>query len=65
MSNINGKVYAMNVVTPMKPWKTPILRLLFFIIIILGFRPQEDAEYPQQGRQGRGENKEGGEKEES
>ena len=32
MSNINGKVYAMNVVTPMKPWKTPILRLLFFIL---------------------------------
>jgi transcriptional regulator GlxA family with amidase domain len=21
MSNINGKVYAMNVITPMKPWK--------------------------------------------
>ncbi|WP_353071264.1 hypothetical protein [Tunturiibacter gelidiferens] len=32
MSNINGKVYAMNVVTPMKPWKTWILRLLFFIL---------------------------------
>jgi len=32
MSNINGKVYAMNVVTPMKPWKTPILRLLFFVL---------------------------------
>ena len=32
MSNINGKVYAMNVVTPMKPWKTPILRLLFFLL---------------------------------
>jgi hypothetical protein len=32
MSNINGKVYAMNVITPMKPWKTPILRLLFFIL---------------------------------
>jgi hypothetical protein len=30
MSNINGKVYAMNVVTPMKPWKTPILRFLFW-----------------------------------
>jgi hypothetical protein len=29
MSNINGKVYAMNVVTPMKPWKTWILRVLF------------------------------------
>jgi hypothetical protein len=32
MSNINGKVYAMNVVTPMKPWKTWILRFLFFIL---------------------------------
>ena len=32
MSNINGKVYAMNVVTPMKPWKTPFLRLIFFLL---------------------------------
>jgi len=32
MSNINGKVYAMNVITPMKPWKTPILRLLFWAL---------------------------------
>ena len=32
MSNINGKVYAMNAVTPMKPWKTWILRLLFFVL---------------------------------
>jgi len=32
MGNINGKVYAMNVVTPMKPWKTPIPRLLFFVL---------------------------------
>ena len=32
MSNINGKVYAMNVVTPMKVWKTWILRLLFFVL---------------------------------
>jgi hypothetical protein len=32
MSNINGKVYAMNVVTPMKRWKTPILRLLFWAL---------------------------------
>ena len=32
MSNINGKVYAMNVVTPMKPWKTPLLRLIFFLL---------------------------------
>ena len=22
MSNIHGKVYAMNAITPMKPWKT-------------------------------------------
>jgi hypothetical protein len=32
MSNINGKVYAMNVVTPMKPWKTWLLRTLFFAL---------------------------------
>jgi len=32
VSNISGKVYAMNVVTPMRPWKTPILRLLFFLL---------------------------------
>jgi len=32
MSNINGKVYAMNCVTPMKPWKTPFLRLIFFLL---------------------------------
>jgi hypothetical protein len=32
MSNINGKVYAMNAITPMKPWKTWILRLIFFIL---------------------------------
>ena len=31
MSNINGKAYAMNAITPMKPWKTWILRLLLFI----------------------------------
>jgi len=30
MSNINGKVYGMNVITPMKPWKTWILRVLFW-----------------------------------
>ncbi|MCP5083254.1 MAG: hypothetical protein GY948_16315 [Alphaproteobacteria bacterium] len=29
MSNIAGKAYAMNVVTPMKPWATWINRLLF------------------------------------
>ena len=32
MSNINGKVYAMNVVTPMKPWKTQILRIIFWAL---------------------------------
>ena len=32
MSNVNGKVYAMNVITPMRTWKTPILRLLFFVL---------------------------------
>jgi hypothetical protein len=32
MSNINGKVYAMNVVTPMKLWKTWLLRTLFFAL---------------------------------
>lgn len=32
MTNINGKAYAMNAVTPMKPWKTPILRVLFFLL---------------------------------
>ena len=32
MSNINGKVYALNVVTPMKPWKTWILRTAFFVL---------------------------------
>jgi hypothetical protein len=31
MTNINGKAYAMNAITPMKMWKTPILRLIFFI----------------------------------
>jgi len=32
MTNINGKAYAMNAVTPMKPWKTPLLRIFFFIL---------------------------------
>jgi hypothetical protein len=32
MTNINGKAYAMNAITPMKPWKTWILRLVFFIL---------------------------------
>jgi hypothetical protein len=29
MGNIRGKAYAMNVLTPMKRWKTPILKLAF------------------------------------
>jgi hypothetical protein len=32
MSNINGKVYALNAITPMKPWKTWILRIFFFFL---------------------------------
>jgi hypothetical protein len=32
MSNINGKVYAMNAITPMQPWKTWILRLIFWVL---------------------------------
>lgn len=32
MSNINGKVYAINVITPMKPWKTIALRFFFFLL---------------------------------
>ena len=32
MSNINGKVYAMNAITPMRPWKTWLLRGFFFIL---------------------------------
>ncbi len=32
MSNINGKVYALNAITPMKPWKTWILRAFFFLL---------------------------------
>jgi hypothetical protein len=33
MSNINGKVYAMNAITPMKPWKTFVLRAIFFALL--------------------------------
>jgi hypothetical protein len=32
VTNINGKAYAMNAITPMKPWKTPFLRLIFFLL---------------------------------
>jgi len=31
MPNIHGKAYAMNTISPMKPWKTYILRFFFFI----------------------------------
>ena len=31
MSNIHGKAYAMNTISPMKPWKTYILRLFFLV----------------------------------
>jgi hypothetical protein len=39
MSNINGKVYAMNAVTPMKPWKTWILRVIFWALGV--FKPAQ------------------------
>lgn len=32
MSNINGKVYAMNAITPMRPWKTWVLKTIFFAL---------------------------------
>jgi len=32
VTNINGKAYAMNAITPMKPWKTPFLRAFFFVL---------------------------------
>jgi hypothetical protein len=32
MTNINGKTYAMNAITPLKPWKTWILRGFFFLL---------------------------------
>ncbi len=34
MGNVNGKSYALNVVTAMRPWKTWILRLVFFLATI-------------------------------
>jgi hypothetical protein len=37
MSNINGKAYAMNAITPMKPWKTWILRIVFFVLGFIFF----------------------------
>jgi len=41
MTNINGKAYAMNAVTPMKAWKTPILRVLFFLLGALKSKQQD------------------------
>ncbi len=41
MTNINGKAYAMNAVTPMKAWKTPILRVLFFALGALKSKQQD------------------------
>jgi hypothetical protein len=41
MSNINGKVYAMNAITPMRPWKTWILRLIFFILANVKSKQQD------------------------
>ena len=32
MTNINHKTYAMNAITPMKPWKTWIVRVFFFML---------------------------------
>lgn len=32
MTNINGKAYALNAITPMKPWKTPLLKFSFFVL---------------------------------
>ena len=31
MSNIHGKAYAMNTISPMRPWRSCILRVFFFI----------------------------------
>ncbi len=33
MSNINGKVYALLAITPMKTWKTGILRTVFLVML--------------------------------
>ena len=35
LTNINGKTYAMTAITPMKPWKTPILRIFFFFLALI------------------------------
>jgi hypothetical protein len=33
MANVEGKAYAINIVTPISPWKTPFLRLFFLLIL--------------------------------
>jgi hypothetical protein len=35
LTNINGKTYAMTAITPMKPWKTPILKIFFFFLALI------------------------------
>jgi hypothetical protein len=41
MSNINGKVYAMNAITPMRPWRTWVLRLVFLILATVKSKQQD------------------------
>ena len=41
MTNINGKAYAMNAITPMEGWKTPILRILFFLLGAIKSKQQD------------------------
>jgi hypothetical protein len=41
LTNINGKAYAMNAITPMKGWKTPILRILFFLLGAIKSKQQD------------------------
>jgi hypothetical protein len=36
VTNINGKAYAMDAITPMRAWKTPILRLIFWLAPLSG-----------------------------
>ncbi len=40
MSNISGKAYAMNVVTPIKLWMTPINKLIFWAAGTYAFSSQ-------------------------
>jgi len=35
MTNINGKAYALNAISPMKPWKTWIVRGFFFVLALV------------------------------